>query len=436
MAYDKQIKITVDNSGLTETLTDFPHLINLSADCGVNSADVSIIFTILGDDHKLKIKLLDDSENEHYVEIKQWSASASKAVLFAKITRTAGVDNVLYLKYPSTPSSESDNSTYIGVVGSTAGQNVYNSNYKAVYTMAQNPAAGGACILDSTVNANHGTTYGSMTSGQLVDGLVAKGLDLDGSNDYIGLSTKPASNLSAITIEALLKIDSYPTNDSDEVTIYRENSMGFEGNGVVVGIANSTHKLKCRYYQSSLVNPPTTLSTSTIDTGIFYHVVYTRIANGLGKIYINGALQGQTTQNNTTLVSESNGFLGQWDDMVTTASYGNFTYEALRIASTAFSADWAAAAALSLKDETNTITIPSYYIGGNVKAGTTFMETTVRVEKLDGTELGSTISSDVDGSFIVSGLEGVDSSDEVQVIIHTSDSIKYNDLIFRVNPVL
>jgi len=84
--------------------------------------------------------------------------------------------------------------SYNGLQNSLAGMQVWDNNFKAVYHMNQDPSGGTDCILDSTQNANHGTPAGTMTSADLVDGLIGKGLDFDGTDDLI-----ESKNMLAIT---------------------------------------------------------------------------------------------------------------------------------------------------------------------------------------------------------------------------------------------
>ncbi len=75
----------------------------------------------------------------------------------------------------------------IGESGSIAGQQVWDDNFVFVSHQAQDPSGGANCILDSTSNANHGTPYGTMTSGDLIDAEVGKALDYDGTDDSVKL---------------------------------------------------------------------------------------------------------------------------------------------------------------------------------------------------------------------------------------------------------
>jgi hypothetical protein len=114
----------------------------------------------------------------------------------------------------SADGSQDDNSTYVGVTGSTVAQSVYDSNYVAVYHMAQDPSGGAGCILDSTSNENHGTPQGSMTSGDLVDAGAGKGLDFDGSGESIQASASSSlNNILSLSIDLFLNLDAQTGSD-------------------------------------------------------------------------------------------------------------------------------------------------------------------------------------------------------------------------------
>ena len=72
---------------------------------------------------------------------------------------------------------------FISETGDVPAQNVWDSNFVAVYHMSQDPSA--SDILDSTSNGYDLTPNGSMTSGDLVDCNFGKGIEFDGSNDVL-----------------------------------------------------------------------------------------------------------------------------------------------------------------------------------------------------------------------------------------------------------
>ena len=90
----------------------------------------------------------------------------------------------LYIYYDV---AQADNTTYVGDTTDAVVHNVWDANFKLVMHMAQDPNGDGAnAIKDSTSNQNDGTPAGSMTSADLVDGKIGKGIDFDG-NDRLTL---------------------------------------------------------------------------------------------------------------------------------------------------------------------------------------------------------------------------------------------------------
>jgi len=87
-----------------------------------------------------------------YVEIEAWDTAGEEAWLWAKIPSiNSSVDTVLYLYYDST---QGNNTEYVGDTNSSAGEQVWDPNYVAVWHLAEN-ATGPR--LDSTANDNDGT---------------------------------------------------------------------------------------------------------------------------------------------------------------------------------------------------------------------------------------------------------------------------------------
>src|SRR6056297_3563809 len=179
----KRRKITIDNTNIDSDLTHFPVPVPLGTAVGQSDQDVSDIFDELGSE-SLKIAVTkSDGTTQIYAEVEQWDEASEKALLWVSksdLTLTAASTTELYLYYDST---KADNTTYIGTSGNRT--EVWDSDFVAVYTLAQDPTGGTGCILDSTGNGHHGTPQGSMTSGDLVDGLIGLALELDGNDDYI-----------------------------------------------------------------------------------------------------------------------------------------------------------------------------------------------------------------------------------------------------------
>ncbi len=176
-----RIKLTIASSETGSDLTNRPVLVRISSSCGKSSYDASAIFDEVGAS-KLKIAVGTSSDVECYVEIEHWDDSAELAILHVKVpTVSSSSSTVLYLYYDST---HIDNTTYVGDIGSTPGIAVWSNSYHRVYHLSQDPSGGAGCILDSTGNSDS-TPNGTMTSGDLVNMGVFKGIDFDGSDDDI-----------------------------------------------------------------------------------------------------------------------------------------------------------------------------------------------------------------------------------------------------------
>ena len=140
---------------------------------------------------------------ECYVEVDQWDTDNDTAILWIKVPAIrSGNDHKIELYFGA-----DNTTTYVGETGDTAAQNVWDSNFVAVYHMSQDPTGGSGCILDSTSNGNNGTPAGSMTSGDLVDAGLGKALDFDGTDDLINCGNDSSlANISNITIESYIKL--------------------------------------------------------------------------------------------------------------------------------------------------------------------------------------------------------------------------------------
>ena len=144
MAWNNSITITIDS---TAVLTDFPVLVKLSSSSGISGADVTDVFDVLGDSSK-KIKV-EDSTGQLYVEIERWDSTSQLAFLWVKTSLVVG-SNPLIIYYDA---DEADNTAYVGDIGDSAAQNVWDDDFVGVYHLAQAPAGAGT-LKDSTSLGN------------------------------------------------------------------------------------------------------------------------------------------------------------------------------------------------------------------------------------------------------------------------------------------
>ena len=107
-------------------------------------------------------------------------------------------------------------------------------------------------------------------------------LEFDGSNDYVRSSSVVGSNPSEVSIEMWVYLNSDP---SSQKLLYES------GRGVMHIYLESNNKVKFRTYSSSY-GYESAFSTTTLTTGVWYHVAATFSgSNDQLKIYINGTVE-------------------------------------------------------------------------------------------------------------------------------------------------
>ena len=155
-------EISINSNKISEKLTHFPITVVL------NSINASDLFSHLGATNWKKIAITDENANELYVEKEQYNTTTLKACFHCSksdFVISNSKDTKLYLYYDNT---HNDNDSYVGEATTTPAQKVWTSFEKIVYNFAQDPSGGTNCIKDSTINHNHASTSGSMTSSDLV----------------------------------------------------------------------------------------------------------------------------------------------------------------------------------------------------------------------------------------------------------------------------
>lgn len=302
----KRIEITIADTNVDSNLTDFPILVYLSTSSGTGAADVSAVFDELGSDaNRKKIAVTSsDGTTQLYVEIERWDDANEKAWLWVKVPSILATGGAtLYLYYDST---KADNTTYIGDITDAVAQNVWDSNFVFVCHMAQDPNGDASNALkDSTSNAIHATPNGSMTSADLVDAVIGKGIDFDGSDDY--LSTASANDALNITTTLTLEC------------IFKPNSTLDSSLTDSIGLLSRQHKpTQNQDSYSLLINPNGQLQLGTYGGNIqgtiaswsnasWHYVAGTYNSTGLvGDLFANGVKETLTTDNYDTMAGATN----------------------------------------------------------------------------------------------------------------------------------
>ena len=400
--YNKRLKLTIDGSKIKEDLYNFPIMIHLSNSSGITKVDTTCVFDELEDNSK-KIALytaVSSSDTQCYVEVDYWSTSSGfeDAVLWTKIpTISSGTDLDLYLYYDK---NVSDNS-YVGHIGEYPAQQVWDSNFKAVYHLSQSPTGGNGCIKDSTGNNNDGTPHGNMTSDDLVDGQVGKALDFDGSDDYVncGNSTSlditstltleaiicPGSDLASglTTIKGIISKQHVPTLDQDTYCFF----------------INTSGKLQMGTYGGNIQS-----SRATWTGGVNYYVAGTYESSTLsGDLFIDGIKETLSVDNYDTIAGSTND-LTIGVNKPSANEFWEGKIDEIRISNVVRSNAWLKATYYSFFDNLITYSTeeikPSFIFSGYVKVNNVPVARTVYLyRRLTGELVGSTISNSSTGYF-------------------------------------
>ena len=175
-------KITIDYTKVDSDLTDFPVVVirgysdtDFWSHC---SSRENLTFT------------KSDGTTELLCEAERFDHTNDNLEIHVKVdaVSSSSPSTEIYMYY------DSESPTH----GKSDSTNTWDSNFKAVYHMKDDPDA--SHIKDSTVNANHGTKA-AVNEPIECDGKVGRAQDFDGVNDYINCGTDPSVLPDVFTVE-------------------------------------------------------------------------------------------------------------------------------------------------------------------------------------------------------------------------------------------
>lgn len=179
-SYRKPITINATQVSGSSNLTNFPVLISLSSDSNLASSAQAggndILFTDSSGINKLP----------H--EIESYNSSTGQLVAWVQVPTLSPTSNtVLYMYYGNSSVGSQQNPTA-----------VWDSNYKSVYHLSQNPGGTAPQLTDSTGNANSLTvqtgTQGSQANASSVTGEIGNAVYFPTSNQYQGTYATSSAN--------------------------------------------------------------------------------------------------------------------------------------------------------------------------------------------------------------------------------------------------
>lgn len=281
--FRNRIELTVDSTKIDSDLINFPLLIHLSDNSGIDNSDISFIFdniTTTSGSKKIAVTT-DDGTTQCNVEIQRWTTS--EAWLWANIpTIVSGSDTTLYFYYDF---EGPDNTDYVDDTGNSAAQAVWNSDYKCVLHFNTVDS------LDSTSNNNNAYSSDSVAlvdtplgKGTYYDGWTSKGRSVVYASDDFAFSTT-----GSYTVSMLVNFYAYTVNT--DAGLYQFGS----------DTTSNQKRVFCRYEDPAddsiyshcdlgvgwQVDVPFTLYENTLDE-TWYHIVITRSGGAFTKGYVNG----------------------------------------------------------------------------------------------------------------------------------------------------
>jgi hypothetical protein len=220
VGYSKYQEITIDNTKVMETLTDYPFYIDLS-DLDVT---LDIFNTVRTDGGDIRVTL-SDGVTQLAREVVSIDTTLKTGELHIKIpSLPSSTDTIIRVWYNGVDIEPSPSSAF-------GSQNVWASNYEMVQHMNEDPSGTAPQMLDSTANALHGTSSGSMTSGDLVAGKIGKAIDFDGTDDMVDMgNVSIVDGLGNVTFSAWVNTDNVTkcqgVLDEGDVVLYLRICVG------------------------------------------------------------------------------------------------------------------------------------------------------------------------------------------------------------------
>ncbi len=268
-SWNRRQKITVLNSQVPNTdQTDFPVYVDLQVLGSeffnhVKSDGADIVVTSSDGTTKLSRELVGIDTILNTGEL--W---------FKASTISASTDTEFYIYYDNPNGSEvNDISTW-------------SSNYIGVYHMNDDPSGSGPQINDSTDN-NEGTTNGSMSTEDLVEGRIGKAIEFDGVDDWINLGSDTIEN--DYTISGWFKA----TDESTSQSIFAATGGGNHGVLIELGTGGNArflHRSPLGAVGGSNIN-----TASAYDDNNWHFFTATHQSGTSMTLYIDGVDQGTIT---------------------------------------------------------------------------------------------------------------------------------------------
>lgn len=273
--YRKSITIHHGASGVTADQTNFPVLVNLSADTDLGaharSDGFDVVFTSSDGTTKLS------SEREKFVV----TTGAAEMEEWVNVPTLSGsTDTVIYLYYGNASSCDQTLSSCDGTNNST---HVWDTNYKLVYHMSE---TSGGTVTDSSTVGGNGTKFSGGSTSTSFPAPTTSG-QIDGADNFTSANTAwiRSSNSGFPTADFTFEFWVKPTTTASQFFFDSDDN-------IVIDLSSN----KLRLFLDNPNVPDITQST-TLSSGNWYHVVATRSSGAL-TLYVNASSVGTDTDSN------------------------------------------------------------------------------------------------------------------------------------------
>ena len=260
--------ITIDHNKVAADLTGFPVLIDMydsDLHTKVQPDGDDIMFTSNGRSLPHEIELFDQQYNSTHAHLVAWVRTDISSVS----------DTVISMYYANSAMGTKESP-----------EEVWRNQYQGVWHLGDDPSGTlpAPQIGDSTYNSNDGTTYGSMTQGDQVSGLIGNALEFDGSNDYVDCGDTASL---AVGYDDFVMSLWFATTDLD-VPLAIKGAIGTDAYRYMLSVTSSS-TVKAEIDDNSASPGKISIySASALNDGLWHYVVMVRNGNFL-HFYIDGS---------------------------------------------------------------------------------------------------------------------------------------------------
>lgn len=336
-----RLKITIPSTALTADLGAYAALVDLSAI--TSSAFWSSVRSDGGD---IRVTTSNGTtELPQYV--REIDTVAETGLLYfgpASVSSSADTDFYLYFNKPA--------ATAPAVTATYGRNNIFNTIYKAVWWFDADPSGSAPQLTDVTGNAHHGTSQGSMVTGDLVAGKWGGAWNFNGTSqyvtvaDHVNFTTGPGFGIWAVVkTSSNTNMDIFAASTGGGAPLYRLQTNISGSTTRVRGGANDG----TGYFR---------VGTTDIDTGAWFMVgiSYPAPSSTTEFVFVNGASEDSSNIGTIGTINPNTIEIGA----LTATNYWNGDINEIRLAiGSAWGTDRVAADYKNYFDIANFITIGS-----------------------------------------------------------------------------